>query len=51
MLVDSFSKEGRTSLAYRFVFQSYEKTLTDEEVSGEMEKILTVLKNLNCDIR
>ena len=50
-LVDSFSKDGRTSLAYRFVFQSYEKTLTDEEVSGEMEKILTLLKNLKCKIR
>lgn len=50
-LVDSFSKDGRTSLAYRFVFQSYEKTLTDIDVSGEMEKMLVVLKNLNCEIR
>ncbi len=32
VLFDMFTKEGKTSLAYRFVFQSYEKTLTESEV-------------------
>lgn len=32
--------DGRTSLAYRFVFQSYDKTLTDEEV----EEKFSILK-------
>ena len=44
-LFDSFTKGGRTSYAYRLVFQSYDRTLTDEEISTIMsnitEKILT----------
>jgi phenylalanyl-tRNA synthetase beta chain len=43
VLFDHFEKDGRTSVAYRLVFQSYEKTLTEEEVEkwfGELvEKI------------
>lgn len=33
VMFDTFSKEGRVSYAYRFVFQSSEKTLTDAEVA------------------
>ncbi len=38
---DKFQKEGedRVSYAYRIVFQSFEKTLTDEEVNKEMERV------------
>lgn len=32
-LFDEFSKDGRTSVAYRLVFQASDRTLTDEEVS------------------
>jgi phenylalanyl-tRNA synthetase beta subunit len=32
VLFDHFEKDGRTSVAYRFIFQSYEKTLTEAEV-------------------
>ncbi len=39
-LFDQFTKEGKVSVAYRLVFQSYEKTLTDDEVRAWM-KILT----------
>lgn len=43
VLFDRFEKDGRISVAYRFVFQSYEKTLTEAEVEkwfGELvEKI------------
>lgn len=36
---DKFTKEDKTSYGYRFVFQSYEKTLTEEEVSVVMNAI------------
>jgi phenylalanyl-tRNA synthetase beta chain len=38
-LFDKFSKEGRTSYAYRLVFQSEKATLTDEEINKIMSKI------------
>ncbi len=41
---DEFEKDGRTSYAYHLVFQSQEKTLTDEEVGEIMEAITS---NLN----
>lgn len=40
---DVFSKDGRTSYAYHLVFQSHEKTLTDDEVNGIMEKATALL--------
>ncbi len=43
-LFDEFSKDGKTSYAYRLVFQSFEKTLTDEEINPIMEKIYAVLQ-------
>lgn len=36
---DIFKKDGKTSYAYRFVFQSYEKTLTEEETKLIMQNI------------
>lgn len=36
---DEFSKDGRTSFAYHLVFQSSERTLSDEEVNEIMEKV------------
>lgn len=38
-LFDVYEKESQTSYAYRLVFQSYEKTLTDEEVGNIMAQI------------
>src|SRR3989338_8178223 len=38
-LFDRFEKGEKTSLAFRLVFQSFEKTLTDEEVKAVMEKV------------
>jgi phenylalanyl-tRNA synthetase beta chain len=38
-LLDVFSKEGKVSYAFRLVFQSHEKTLTDEEVNAIMETV------------
>ncbi len=50
-LFDSFTKEGRTSYAYRLVFQSYSKTLTDDEVNPIMEKITARISSLGWEVR
>lgn len=57
-LFDSFTKpassageEGRTSYAYRLVFQSYSKTLTDEEINPIMEKINSKILELGFQVR
>ncbi len=44
VLFDRFEKEGRTSVAYRFVFQSYEKTLTEEEVEKWFGELVNKIK-------
>jgi phenylalanyl-tRNA synthetase beta subunit len=48
---DSFTKDGRTSYAYRLIFQSYDKTLTDEEVSGIMANIADKIMALGWQVR
>ena len=48
---DRFEKEGKVSLAFRLVFQSYERTLTDEEVNGIMEKIYAALRAAGYEVR
>ncbi|MFA7192424.1 MAG: phenylalanine--tRNA ligase subunit beta [Candidatus Paceibacterota bacterium] len=50
-LVDKFTKEGRTSYAFRLVFQSYEKTLTDEEVNVIMVNITDKITKLGYTVR
>ncbi|MBU6323445.1 phenylalanine--tRNA ligase subunit beta [Patescibacteria group bacterium] len=49
--LDRFEKDGRVSLAERLVFQSMERTLTDEEVNGIMEKIYAALRAAGYEIR
>jgi phenylalanyl-tRNA synthetase beta subunit len=44
-LFDQFTKENRTSYAYRLVFQSFDRTLTDEEINSIMDTIYNALKN------
>jgi phenylalanyl-tRNA synthetase beta chain len=39
-LFDTFSKDGKTSVAYRFVFQSKDKTLTDTEVEPVFQALV-----------
>jgi phenylalanyl-tRNA synthetase beta subunit len=41
---DVFEKEGRVSCAYRMVFQSHDKTLTDVEANEIMENIYAEIK-------
>lgn len=50
-LIDQFQKDGRYSYAFRFIFQSYEKTLTDNDVEGEWNKILDLIKKEGFEIR
>ncbi|MCF7843746.1 C40 family peptidase [Candidatus Gracilibacteria bacterium] len=54
-LFDTFSKETegikKTSYAFRLVFQSYDKTLTDEEVNKMMEPYYEVFKGKGYEIR
>lgn len=48
---DAFKKEGRVSYAFRLVFQSYDRTLTDEEVGKIMEGVSTVIGEKGWEVR
>jgi len=48
---DRFEKEGKISYAFRLIFQSMDRTLTDEEVSNVMERITNSLKGKNYTVR
>jgi phenylalanyl-tRNA synthetase beta chain len=48
---DEFAKGEKISYAFRLVFQSFEKTLTDVEINAVMEHISMVLKEKGFDIR
>jgi phenylalanyl-tRNA synthetase beta subunit len=43
-LFDSFTKEDKTSYAFRLVFQSFERTLTDAEINEVMTQITNKIK-------
>ena len=50
-LFDEFKKGERMSYAFRVVFQSFDKTLTDEEVNEIMQKIATALTEKRYEVR
>jgi phenylalanyl-tRNA synthetase beta chain len=50
-LFDTFTKEGRVSYAFRIIFQSFEKTLTDEEINPIMDSVYEALKLQDFEIR
>ena len=50
-LFDRFEKEGKTSLAYRIIFQSFDRTLTEVEVNESMAKIGRILVDKGFVIR
>jgi phenylalanyl-tRNA synthetase beta chain len=50
-LFDTFEKDGRTSFAFRLVFQSDERTLSDEDVNGIMEKINAAIAAKGWQVR
>ena len=50
-LFDMFSKENKTSFGFRLVFQSQNKTLTDEETYTIVDNINNTLKNKGYTVR
>ncbi|MDD2657457.1 MAG: hypothetical protein PHD04_02210, partial [Candidatus Pacebacteria bacterium] len=48
---DRFQKEGRVSYAFRLVFESMERTLTDDEVNGIMETVSAALRAKGYEVR
>ncbi len=48
---DRFEKDGRISYAFRLVFQSFDKTLTDFEANERMESVYAALKKEGFEIR
>lgn len=52
VLFDHFEKDGRTSVAYRLVFQSYEKTLMEAEAEEWFAELVEKIKeNKEFEIR
>lgn len=51
-LVDQFvNEEGRQSLAFRLIFQSFDRTLTDDEVNIIMDTIYASLRSAGYEVR
>ncbi|HEY1041468.1 MAG TPA: phenylalanine--tRNA ligase beta subunit-related protein [Candidatus Paceibacterota bacterium] len=50
-LADTFTKDDKTSVLIRFVFQDASTTLTDAVVNEEIEKIYTMLRSKGCEMR
>jgi phenylalanyl-tRNA synthetase beta subunit len=53
---DEFTKtledgSKKTSIAFRIIFQSYDKTLTDQEIENEMQKVVSFLQATKFEIR
>lgn len=49
--VDEFTKDGRTSLAFRLVFQTPDRTLTDDEVNTQMDKVYAAAQEHGWETR
>lgn len=48
---DRFEKEGRISYAFRLVFESMDRTLTDEEVNAVMDTVNEAVKEKGYEVR
>jgi phenylalanyl-tRNA synthetase beta chain len=48
---DRFEKEGRVSYGFRIVFQSYEKTLTAEEVDAKVASVSSAISECGWVVR
>lgn len=49
--LDTFSKDERTSLAFRLVFQSHQKTLESSEVDAQMSVIYDAVSRAGFEVR
>jgi phenylalanyl-tRNA synthetase beta subunit len=50
-LFDTFTKSGKTSYAFRMVFQSNTRTLVEQEITDTMNKITTRLQDEGWEVR
>ncbi|MCE9541426.1 phenylalanine--tRNA ligase subunit beta [Candidatus Kaiserbacteria bacterium] len=50
-LFDRFEKDGKVSFAFRLVFQSFDKTLTDGDANERMESIYAAMKEREWEVR
>lgn len=50
-LFDTFEKDGKTSFAFRMIFQSFEKTLSDDEANAIMAKVYDAVKGKGWEVR
>jgi len=50
-LFDEFTKDGRTSYAFRIVFQSQTKTLTDVEIGEVMDAVNVAVEEQGWEVR
>ena len=50
-LIDEYKKGDRISYAFRLVFQSFEKTLTDQGVNDGMEAVYEAVKKQGWEVR
>ncbi len=50
-LFDRFEKEGRVSLGFRLIFQSFDRTLTDEDANTAMARVYAKLGERGFEIR
>lgn len=48
---DRFEKDGKKSFAFRMIFQSFEKTLSDEEANSFMAKLYEDVKKKGWEVR
>lgn len=48
---DRFSKDGRTSFAFRMIFQSFERTLSDQDANGYMAIIQNIVAEKGWIVR
>lgn len=50
-LFDEFKKDGKVSYAFRIIFQSYERTLTDSEVNEQMGRVKEAVEKEGWTVR
>jgi len=50
-LFDEFKKDGKVSYAFRLVFQSSEKTLTDNEINAVMDEVYQAAREQGFEVR
>ena len=50
-LFDKFDKNNQVSYAFRIVFQSFERTLTDNEVNEQMDKVKQAVEKEGWQVR